>query len=621
MLWMYGPDGLLTRYEQFDADCDHEALARFEELTAGPADVRFAAAPPRVAKKLERRVRSNAATANVARLEAAIAARDADALSTLIAERAEVMEHTTGATYDRRGLLTTWRSLLRGRDLTFRQEPLATLGDSLALSRSSLSASGVTGGKLDVGPYESASIDLIEVDAQGRWLWAEIFAADRLGDAVVRLYERYAELLPDGPEHVRAAATARSVAALPLVGAHDLDRLDRSAWVFAPAIEYVDHRTVGMGSVHGAEAVERAVRALLELMEDSATRLDELLALRSDAFLARWTHFGTDRASGGAFERRLCHLWVFGVDGLMTRGEQFDAEREDEALARFDELTAEPAAARFATAPSRAVERRVRANAATANAARVGAAIAARDADTLPTLFADEYENVDHTTGVTYDRQGEISSLRALLSAQDATLLHEPLATLGDSLALCRVSTSASGFAGSRSTRRAVADSLSCSQPIASATPSPGCTSATPRCCPTAPHAPAPRRRRGRSRRCWERRTTPIATPRCSRPPSKASTTALWAPSPRMERILCCWAFAPGPISSPTSSCVRTKSSACSPMRSCCGGPFSVSTAPAAVPSRDRSSGSWSSGVMVSWRATSSSTPIDLPTRSPASTS
>ena len=36
MLWIYGPDGLLTRYEQFDADCDHEALARFDELTAEP---------------------------------------------------------------------------------------------------------------------------------------------------------------------------------------------------------------------------------------------------------------------------------------------------------------------------------------------------------------------------------------------------------------------------------------------------------------------------------------------------------------------------------------------------------------------------------------------------------
>ena len=54
------------------------------------------------------------------------------------------------------------------------------------------------------------------------------------------------------------------------------------------------------------------------------------------------------------------------------------AEHETEALARFDELTAEPAAARRAAAPSRAAEkreRRVRPNAATANAARLEAAV------------------------------------------------------------------------------------------------------------------------------------------------------------------------------------------------------------------------------------------------------
>ena len=40
-------------------------------------------------------------------------------------------------------------------------------------------------------------------------------AVEHLGDAIVRLYERYAELLPDGPEQARAAATAHSVAANP----------------------------------------------------------------------------------------------------------------------------------------------------------------------------------------------------------------------------------------------------------------------------------------------------------------------------------------------------------------------------------------------------------------------
>src|SRR6266705_1002141 len=87
-----------------------------------------------------------------------------------------------------------------------------------------------------------------------------------------------------------------------------------------------------------------------------------------------------------------------------------------------------------AAAPSRAAKRlepRVRPNAATANAASIDAAIVARDADALPALHADGFEVVDHTTGITYDRRGELSSFRALLSAQDATFRHEPLATLG----------------------------------------------------------------------------------------------------------------------------------------------------------------------------------------------
>ena len=56
----------------------------------------------------------------------------------------------------------------------------------------------------------------------------------------LRLYERYADLLPEGPERTRAGATARSAAAL--VGSVDLDRY---ATAFAPAIEVVDHRLLG----------------------------------------------------------------------------------------------------------------------------------------------------------------------------------------------------------------------------------------------------------------------------------------------------------------------------------------------------------------------------------------
>ncbi|MGH7895900.1 MAG: nuclear transport factor 2 family protein [Candidatus Binatia bacterium] len=439
-VWVFGVDGRLVRWEQFDADHDAEALARFDELTVEAGAARFTASPPRAAEKRQRRVRPNAATANAGRFEAAIAARDVDAIAAQVADSGEVMHHPTGAIYDRQASLATFLSPL-ARDMTYRHEPLATLGDSLALCREWLAASRAGDEKFDVGAYEIEYISLVEVDAQGRRRRTEDFAADRLGDAVVRLYERYADLLPDGPTRDRAAATARSVAAVPLVGAWDLDRLERAAPWFAPAIEYVDHRTVGLGSVHGAEAHLRGIRALLDLVEDSATRLDDVLALRSDAFLVRWTHFGTDRASGGAFERHVCLLFVFGSDGLVTRTEQFDADREAEALARFDELTAELAA----VSPAR---RLVRANAATAHAARLEAAIAARDSDAFPTLLAEHDETIDHTTGATYGRSGSLAIWRRALKAQGLTRRYEPLATLGNSLALCRLANSASGIVG-----------------------------------------------------------------------------------------------------------------------------------------------------------------------------
>ena len=52
----------------------------------------------------------------------------------------------------------------------------------------------------------------------------------------------------------------------------------------------------------------------------------------------RRTAFGTDRASGGAYERPYIVLDVFGSDGLLSRMELFDPDREAEALSRFDQL-------------------------------------------------------------------------------------------------------------------------------------------------------------------------------------------------------------------------------------------------------------------------------------------
>jgi hypothetical protein len=74
---------------------------------------------------------------------------------------------------------------------------------------------------------------------------------------------------------------------------------------------------------------------------DVAHRVHDVLALRSDAPLLRVTTLGTERTGGGAWERPVLVLLLCGRDGLVTHFELFDPDREAEALARFDELTAE----------------------------------------------------------------------------------------------------------------------------------------------------------------------------------------------------------------------------------------------------------------------------------------
>jgi class 3 adenylate cyclase len=432
-LWVFAADGLVARLEFFEVDDENAALARFEELTAEQSG---AASPSRVVEKRDRRVHPNAATANAARVDAALAAHDADVLPSLLTDDTVSIEHASGVTYERQGVLASWRSLLNARDPSYRHEPLATLGDSLALCRLSTSASSFRGRTFDVGAYEQEYLLTIEADADGRRRRMEGFAANRLGDAIVRLYERYAELLPDGPARVRAAATARAVAAT----SGPLDP-DRSATAWTPAIESVDHRILGTWSARGAKAYDQELRSLLEVADNVLFTDDEVLCLRPDALLTHRIHSGTDRAGGGRYERSFLWVRVFGTDGLISRVEFFDADREDEAIARFEALTAQEGTARAVR-----LTRRVRPNAATANAARFDAVIAARDADALPALFADVAEFVERPTDAVYDRDGVLLGMRAALHAREFSYLHEPLATLGDALALCRVSMSASGL-------------------------------------------------------------------------------------------------------------------------------------------------------------------------------
>src|SRR5262249_43263119 len=155
------------------------------------------------------------------------------------------------------------------------------------------------------------------------------------------------------------------------------------------------------------EKVLKTLRSLLEVAADPTTRVDDVLALRPDRSLLRCTNSGTERVGGGAYERHFLILWEFGADGLVTRYELFDSDREEEALARFEGLTA----GRGAGAPrggGRRTRRR-RPNPAPAPIPRLDAAMVAHDAEALPALLADDYEVTEQTTGDRMDRDAALA--------------------------------------------------------------------------------------------------------------------------------------------------------------------------------------------------------------------
>ena len=260
-----------------------------------------------------------------------------------------------GVTYDLQGAIRTWIGHFRTPGASYRYVELASLDDALALTFQSMGASGLQRGDFDVGAFETANLLLLEVDRQGRRRRSELFADERLGDAIARLYQRHAELLPEGPERERAVATARSVRAL--VGPKFMT-VETASTVLARDIEGVDHRrVVGLGSAKGAEQVLNVVRSMWAITGDLTLRVDDVPRLRPDALLIDQTSIGTDRVGGGRFERRLLNLWIFDADGRVIRFEQFDPEQEHEAVARFDALTAERPTARFENAATRMVAR------------------------------------------------------------------------------------------------------------------------------------------------------------------------------------------------------------------------------------------------------------------------
>ena len=289
----FGADGRVARSECSTPTSDAEALARFDALSRRGDRARTRRRPAACGRT--RRPRCGPASRR-------LAARDFDAVAAASSRRSyREIDHPTGSTYGRDAAIASHPAPASDRAIrTTRLEPLATLGERLLLSRRRTRASGDTRGRYDVGPYENEAIQLVRGRRARPLRRAEVFAADRLGDAIARLYERYAELLPEGPERERAAATARSMGTMLTTAPDDLERV---AAVIAPDFESVDHRHLSTWSMRGGAAFVEHLRALLEVAADVVIGTSDVLALEPSALLIRRMHSGTERLGGGAYER------------------------------------------------------------------------------------------------------------------------------------------------------------------------------------------------------------------------------------------------------------------------------------------------------------------------------
>jgi hypothetical protein len=136
-----------------------------------------------------RRMRENAATASDRRVIAAFEARDLDALADAFADDyAESIVSAAPAMITRSEMLAGLRTLFELPGASLQIEPLATLGESLELHRTKISAAG--------GPIVDY-VSVVEVDFEGRLVRTEAFDVERLDDAIVRLYEHYAASSPE----------------------------------------------------------------------------------------------------------------------------------------------------------------------------------------------------------------------------------------------------------------------------------------------------------------------------------------------------------------------------------------------------------------------------------------
>jgi hypothetical protein len=321
-LWVFGPDGLLSRIEAFEVDDEDRALARFDAVVAktteraGPSEQRFA----------------NAATRSIDRFHEAYAARDWNGVAALFAPGYRDIDRRVIADLilDREAYLEMQRAIFDMAVSHYTHELLATRGDRLALCRISFRGSGIT-----VGASELDWLKLFEVDARGERVEGVAFDEDDAVAAYAELEDRYAA--GEGAPYAELLANTRAFC--DASAARDWDTVAR---LLPDDFTLVSHRRiVGTATPVSRDEYLATRGAVDDLGLSGDLRLDHLLRISPTAAVGVVTWFGT--VGGGDFEDSFVVVYTHDGSRFHTL-ELFDLDDLDTALARFDELRPEAGA-------------------------------------------------------------------------------------------------------------------------------------------------------------------------------------------------------------------------------------------------------------------------------------
>ena len=386
-------DEMVSRTEVFDEEDVDAALARFDELS-------------RSARGLE-----NEASRVYERLRTRFAARDFKAIAEMVANDASSDDRrrtvNSGRRQGRDAVLTEIAGIVDIGVESATSNAIAIRGDRLVLSRVQ------TWGR-DQRPeaFHTDALDVVEIDADGRFLARVVFDADNFDAAVEELDARYLAGEAAAHAHTWAAITA----AYDAINRHELPSMT-PGWV------NVDHR---QGRAFAPGEMIPYVHATWDIAPQSRIYIETVHRLSDRGAVVTNAMSGSSREGFDA-EWREVFLLTFNGDDI-DRAELFDEADLDAAVAGFEQL-------------SRLTPRLQ--NTAAVVFEHVWSHFAARNWDAVAETVAENYSGTDRrrvvNAGIQHDRDAVIDDLQAAADVGFTISMLGAMAVRGERLVLARV--------------------------------------------------------------------------------------------------------------------------------------------------------------------------------------